>query len=265
MNYDKSLPYTYLQSLPDLIHAIGQGPIAATALNTVTTFMHADHLTIFTFDDQLRPNLLDGSALVGENISLLIAQSYQKDFFPFDPQTKLITSQIKEQKHSILHLHASDIQNAAYRRIVYENHNLRERLSWLGMNYQRWYSINIYREIKSPSFSESEINLFEHHCGIIAAAIEQHIELRNRLSDIPLRKPSAEWFESILRTIASTLSQREIEVCARALMGMTRTGISSELGVKPTTINTLTQRAYAKLSISSLSELFALCLTHVQR
>jgi DNA-binding CsgD family transcriptional regulator len=54
-------------------------------------------------------------------------------------------------------------------------------------------------------------------------------------------------------------------VCARALAGLTVAAIASDLGVKSPTIATLRQRAYAKLGISSLSQLFALCIEQLAR
>ena len=58
---------------------------------------------------------------------------------------------------------------------------------------------------------------------------------------------------------------RERAVCARALAGLTVAGIASDLGVKAPTIATLRQRAYAKLGISSLSQLFARCIEQLAR
>ena len=60
--------------------------------------------------------------------------------------------------------------------------------------------------------------------------------------------------------LAERLSRREAEACARALIGVTNLGIALDLGVKESTVATLRRRAYRKLGISSLQELFLLCL-----
>jgi len=44
---------------------------------------------------------------------------------------------------------------------------------------------------------------------------------------------------------------------------MTGEGIGLDIGVQPATVATLRKRAYAKLNISTLNELFALCLGQV--
>jgi DNA-binding CsgD family transcriptional regulator len=54
-----------------------------------------------------------------------------------------------------------------------------------------------------------------------------------------------------LRQRAPQLSEREREVCARLAIGMTQDGVAADLGVAPSTVATLRQRAYAKLGLSS--------------
>jgi DNA-binding CsgD family transcriptional regulator len=76
---------------------------------------------------------------------------------------------------------------------------------------------------------------------------------------------SIEFLESLLTSLEGQLTSRERAVCARALAGLTVAGIAADLGVKAPTIATLRQRAYSKLGISSLSQLFALCIEQLAR
>ena len=72
-------------------------------------------------------------------------------------------------------------------------------------------------------------------------------------------------FEWLLRLVHPGLTRRQVQVCARALLGMTNVAIASDLDVRVPTVATLRRRAYAALRISSLNELFALCLTQALR
>lgn len=54
------------------------------------------------------------------------------------------------------------------------------------------------------------------------------------------------------------LAPRETQVCALILEGHTNLGISLHLGISENTVRTLRQRAYAKLGISTMGELFTL-------
>ena len=64
-----------------------------------------------------------------------------------------------------------------------------------------------------------------------------------------------------LTRIETNLTQREKEVCARILLGMSSEGIGLDLGIKMQSVLTYRKRAYARLNISSQNELFALCLS----
>jgi DNA-binding NarL/FixJ family response regulator len=54
------------------------------------------------------------------------------------------------------------------------------------------------------------------------------------------------------------LTVREIEVCARIVMGMTHDGIASDLRLSVPTVKTYRNRAFARMDIHFRNELFAL-------
>jgi DNA-binding CsgD family transcriptional regulator len=56
------------------------------------------------------------------------------------------------------------------------------------------------------------------------------------------------------------LTEREADVCARIVLGMSTTGIALDLRISKNTVATLRKRAYDRLGISSQNELFAICL-----
>ena len=61
------------------------------------------------------------------------------------------------------------------------------------------------------------------------------------------------------------LTAREAEICERILVGYTSTGISLDLGIATSSVNTYRRRAYEKLGISTQNELFSLCLEALNR
>jgi len=76
-------------------------------------------------------------------------------------------------------------------------------------------------------------------------------------------RPSIDSLEALLRKLDPRLTRRQVQVCARALLGMTCVAVGLDLGVRVSTVVTLRRRAYSILHISSLNELFALCLAQV--
>jgi DNA-binding CsgD family transcriptional regulator len=68
----------------------------------------------------------------------------------------------------------------------------------------------------------------------------------------------ADEFHRKLYALNAGLTRRELSVCALALVGMTIEGSALELNVKKSTIITYRKRAYERLGISSLNELFSI-------
>ena len=61
-----------------------------------------------------------------------------------------------------------------------------------------------------------------------------------------------------MRCLAPALTEREVNVCARLLTGMTQEGIARDLGLSLPTVKTYRNRAFGRLGIHFKSELFAL-------
>lgn len=65
-------------------------------------------------------------------------------------------------------------------------------------------------------------------------------------------------FRRRLVALERGMTQRELDVCARTLIGLTAEGIALDLNIKKTSVLTYRKRAYARLGISSQTQLFRL-------
>lgn len=65
-------------------------------------------------------------------------------------------------------------------------------------------------------------------------------------------------FRHRLAALERGLTQRELDVCARTLIGLTAEGIALDLNIKKTSVLTYRKRAYARLGVSSQTQLFRL-------
>jgi DNA-binding CsgD family transcriptional regulator len=65
-------------------------------------------------------------------------------------------------------------------------------------------------------------------------------------------------FRQRLDMLNSGLTERELDVCARVIIGMTTEAIALELDLRAPTVATYRKRAYARLGISSHYEMFCL-------
>ena len=253
-------------TLPSLIRSLGHPSFADAWLSAVNAVTTADHVSLFTFDANFRPKLLGGAAREGPIIAIDLGKIYVRHYYLWDPNLKAMRKVGSGRKSPLfVHLRAQDIQDASYRSRIYQEHGLIERVSWLGRADMTWYIANIYREKKSGKFSEAELDLLQQAAGILCAAVERHVSLVSPAALEPGSNAPIEWLENMVTDLGYGLTPREVEVCARALSGMTRAGIALDLGIKPTTVVTLVQRAYARVNISTLNELFGLCLASLSQ
>ena len=155
----------------------------------------------------------------------------------------------------ILHLSASDVRHPGHRRIIYEHHRLRERLSAARRcDDGAILSVNLYRHDDQPGFGDRELRLFEAMAQGLFAAVERQITLHGATRVHGLDRQHS------LQRLAPDMPAREMEVCARLLQGMSHDGIACDLGISPTTVKTYRNRAFARLGIHRNNELFAAVL-----
>ncbi len=253
-------------TLPKLIRSLGHPSFADAWLSAVYAVTAADHVSLFSFDANFRPKLLGGAARTGPVIAIDLGKIYVRHYYLWDPNLKVMRKVGSGQKSPLfVHLRARDIQDASYRSRIYQKHGLIERVSWLGRADMTWYIANVYREKKSGRFSEAELDSLQQAAGILCAAVERHVSLVSPAALEPGSNAPIEWLENMVTDLGYGLTPREVEVCARALSGMTRAGIALDLGIKPTTVVTLVQRAYGRVNISTLNELFGLCLASLSQ
>ncbi|MFC7049997.1 helix-turn-helix transcriptional regulator [Emcibacter nanhaiensis] len=248
--------------LGQLVSALGQENFLSCLSKVLEEIVHTDHLTLYIFDARWVPQMVDGISRNNSGITSKLAALYEKShFYQYDPNLKLLGSK-KEHPASplLVQTHAEDIENPAYRSEIYQKHGLLDRLSLLDHSSQGWFTFNLYRDISSSYFQPDEVDRLGQISRFLFSFIRKHLDLRPPAAWKSTTVPPVEQLEMLVGSLGHSLSKREIEVCARILRGQTREGVALDLGIKTPTVATLLQRAYAKLNISSLNELFALCL-----
>ena len=114
-------------------------------------------------------------------------------------------------------------------------------------------------------FTQIEMNYFATLAELLLATAHKHELLVEQRQSFP-RHLDIEGIERLLKLRSPSLSMRECEVCARAVVGKTIEGTSLDLDIKRTSVITYRQRAYQKLGIARTNELVALLNDmHVER
>lgn len=243
------------------ILALGEADFAHMLLEAMEPCVPVDHLAVVVFDDELTAHLAGAGSRQPGNVALEAGRLYERSgFYQHDPGAKQLHGAGEPGGPVLTVLRASDITNAKYRREIYDRFRLLERLSIVDRVRHRWVMLNLYRGRASEPFRERDITRLRNIAVLLVGLAGKHAALAVPATARRGRSESIRYFDNLLAEIEGRLTPRERAVCSRALAGQTVHGIASELGVRPPTVATLRRRAYAKLNISSLNELFARCM-----
>jgi DNA-binding CsgD family transcriptional regulator len=253
------LPATTLRAL---IHALGNPDFPKELLHAAQALVDVRHLAILAFDDQLVAHVVATESIGRTAVAKAAGQIYERSLFHrYDPNVKVIQGDTGGDEPLLLRLRAREIRDDEYRAKIFAQFNLVDRLSILEHSSGHWHAINFYREKSSGEFDAADLAVVKDAAIVIAALVARHFMLSPPAPGQTARRPSVEVFEALVGKLDARLTTRQIQVCARALMGMTNVAVGLSLGIQVPTVATLRKRAYATLNISSLNELFALCLT----
>ncbi len=244
-----------------LIETIGTDLFAPALLVFLRRISGADHLSIFGFGDKITPTLLQAESAQLPALAPVAGRHYLRSLaFRHDPL--FIQSKNHPDDYMMIRLRLEEIEDDAYRQDIFERFQLQDRLSILGKLSFGWAAINIYRSVDSGEFDPADVIRLQQQVPLLRALVSKH----GQISGVnPQGMETTGYFEHLLAEVGEGLSPREIQVCSRALHGKTSVLIAEDLGIQTNTVNTLKKRAYAKLGISSLPQLFALCLSVKKR
>jgi DNA-binding CsgD family transcriptional regulator len=246
----------------DLIGAIGTPGLGAALLTALAPALRCAHLSAFVFDAQLLPHQVMAESLGGTTVAELAGQiARSAGLYRWDPNTYAISAaapshdEVLTTRRRISDIAPDDQTHALYLRFA-----LVDRVSLLARAGETWFALNLYRDQQAGEFDQATLAAWGASARLLAALLRRHFEWRPPPVWRRAMRPDNAALEKRLALLPGRLSAREQQVCARALRGITNPGIALDLGVQLSTVNTLRRRAFAKLGISTLGELFLLCL-----
>lgn len=255
-------PLLNADQMADLVNAIGTPGFAAALLSALAPALGCAHLSAFVFDAQLQPHQVMAESLGGESLAMQAGRMAQAaGLHRLDPNTRTVSAaDAADSDVRTTRRRAADIEQGDQALTLYTRFGLADRISLLSRAGQRWLVLNLYRNRIDGEFDSAALTTWETSARLLAALMRRHFEWQTPTAWRQTSQPDNASLEKRLAALRCGLSAREQQVCARALRGMTNPGIALDLGVQVSTVSTLRRRAFAKLHISTLSELFLLCL-----
>ncbi len=250
-------------AVAELLDAPQAGQPARRMLSCLNEVAPVDYLSLVAYDSPRggqAPLLVEGHARRAEtrDVTAECFAIYRERYWRSDEATA-IADQLHGQGGAAapvtaLHFHPGDVPVASWRREIYEREQLCDRLSFLyAPRPQSVFAINLYRRSPHGPFRPGEV---QRLLGLAPLLRQAHRAALREPSPVSEQKsPEARLQRALaaLKTIAPSLSGRELQVAARIACGMPADGIAAELDVAPSTVVTLRRRAYAKLADAGLA------------
>jgi len=242
----------------DTVTALGTSRYPRACFRILEQSFDVDHWALFRYrSDNSVKCIATASrafeAAAGRNVDFFLRRCYR-----FDPSL-IAFKQQHTDRSCMIKMAISDIDDRQYRR-CFEVTSVRERLSFFAVDGADLLQLCIYRAAVNRTFSVAEMNLFATLARLITATTLKH----EILWDHSLTTPGTldiDALERRLEDLAMGLSQRERQVCARAVAGRTIEETAVDLGIRKTSVITYRQRAYQKLGVSRQTDLLAIVCT----
>jgi DNA-binding CsgD family transcriptional regulator len=244
--------------IAQLIETIGRPDFASTVMEVIGRFLPVAHFAALIQNPKSGVQVIAAASRSRDDTSSTIAQAYARQYFRNDPARPTNPDDQAAKHVALSHLRSCDLGHSPYRRDCYDKPGIIERLSVTCGSGDCVDSVNFYRTHQDGPFEAADYDIAIETTALLLPFIRRHRAIL--ASPAANRADTLERFSKRLQGLPNRLAQREIEVCARALIGMSVEATALDLGIRPTSVTTYRQRAYQKLGISSQNELFALVL-----
>jgi DNA-binding CsgD family transcriptional regulator len=178
--------------------------------------------------------------------------AYKRWYMRQDPIGEAFSATRESSDVVLQKVRPTDIESRGFRRRFFDDAGIVERVSIVQRGIDAWRGISIARHASNGYCSDDEIHSFVGLACLVLPMLplNRTRQQRSRLTAAQL--------EVRFATRYSNLTTRELQVCARAAMGMSVEDTARELGIAKSSVLTYRQRAYQRLGVRSPFELAAL-------
>lgn len=239
------------QLLCNLVDALGTLRFEESMLSMARHAIRCTHLSAFSKCRAQPPRLLiaaDGGQRASAH---RIGSKYMREYWELDPANRIIATEPRVGQGATIRMLPQEVEDALYQRDCYQSASLVDRVSIVKCQAGEIVRLNFYRNKAQGRFSDSDLNVLSQFANVLVQIIRKHDTIRPTLNG----EDRYRQYCGRLAVAAPQLTEREIQVCAGIVRGLSSEAIASSLGLSINTILTHRRRAYAKLGISSQNEL----------
>jgi DNA-binding CsgD family transcriptional regulator len=231
-----------------LIEAIGTPQLGDVLLQIADGEAGIDEVFGFWVEGSAPPVQIASSGRTGS--SLARAALFTSRFHGLDPLAALYQGVPEGEGTRHGRIVAAEIEDPIYRRECFDRPGLTEKISFARARGGRHFVLSFYRSRARHPAAGDALSIL---ADIALPILLRHAEL---LGD-ELGLPITERIERKVARAYPLLTQREKQVCARSLLGMTAEAIALDLSIGTASALTYRRRAYGRYRLSSVGQMVA--------
>lgn len=236
-----------------LFEAIGRSNLQQELLAFLNDVCGVDSLHLFRLMDG-RPDIACGLSLDGKGGAQDQAQTYMRRSLWRGDHDMNIGSDLHIEQPTLYRLEARKAPTNELRDF-YHSQKLIERLMICGRTPMGVVGFSIMRSASRDLIARDNLPGMSMAFAQVFPIVSKHLEMVSQSRRLVESLTSLALIEQNLAMTGAGLSQREIQVAARLLYGLSASCIASDLGVGTETIHTHRKRLYGRLGIGCHHEL----------
>lgn len=240
--------------LTSLIETVGTEAFGTYMMDSMRQLTGANHCNLVRYaNGQQQSHTLFTLGDITPSLATDCATLYDKNFYRHDPAFQRTLNAAGETTPQVLHREFEQIIDTGYRQSLFERCHITDKASIFHNTNNGGYSLHLYRLEGDGRFRDRHLLPAESVLDVLDALLTKHIRLLEQ-QEVVL---DLAWVSQKLRNnTGDILTPRELEVCARIVLGYSSLAISLNLGISINTVLTHRRKAYEKLGIGTQSQLF---------
>lgn len=247
--------------LTSLIETVGTDAFGAYMMDSMRRLTGANHCNLVRYSGhQKQSHTVFTLGDINQPLAVDCANLYDNRYYQHDPAFIRTLNTPGEDNPMLLHKEFEQIKDAEYRQSLFERCHITDKASIFHNASNGGYSLHLYRLEGDGHFHGSHLIQAESVLDVLDALLTKHITLLEQ-QEVKL---DLTWVSDKLNhNTGSVLTNRELEICARIILGYSSLAISLNLGISINTVLTHRRKAYEKLGIGTQSQLFTLLIQNI--
>ncbi|UDF32071.1 UNVERIFIED_ORG: helix-turn-helix transcriptional regulator (plasmid) [Roseateles sp. XES5] len=196
---------------------------------------------------------------------ILGLQKYLGGPYLRDPFYGIAVEEPVDGLYALSEIAPSNFTHTQYYREYYRDVGFGDEFNYLfRMDEHVTFAISLSRQAVNGPFEAGDIGVLQDLEPLLRSAVARHWSDLNPASDTPSANPLGPALQHAMsRFGTSVLTERECEIARLILRGYSLKGAAEQLSISETTVKLHRSNLYAKLDITSQTELFSLFIASV--